>query len=205
MRYCSKGSSSFLSLDENWTTLFNLIVFSSKRISLFFYSSRKLKNKSLPKKKNSMKASKEKDLCRSNYLHECESLLSIMVDKNLHGRTLVSFFKRSSPEIPKLLTQFSASIAGTGLAVVFSIICKIVYGKVPFCTSKLLTTGLGLGLVWLSSAVNKLRDTVISINKNNRKLLSAGDEEMMCSLDRNVKEIYFRAITIMAVAFLRFV
>lgn len=128
-----------------------------------------------------------------------------MVDKKLHGRTLVSFLKRSSPEIPKLLTQFAASIAGTGLAVMFSVVCKVVYGKVPFCTSKLLSTGLGLGLVWLSSAVNKLRDTVISINKNNRKLLSAGEEEMMSSLDRNVKEIYFRAITIMAVAFLRFV
>lgn len=165
---------------------------------------RKLKNKGLPKKKKNNKASKERDHCRNNYLHECESLLSIMVDKKLHGRTLINFLKRSGPEIPKLLTQFSASIAGTGLAVVFSVVCKVVYGRVPFCASKLLSTGLGLGLVWLSSAVNKLRGTVISINKNHRKLLSTGDEEMMSSLDRDVREIYFRAVTIMAVAFLRF-
>lgn len=70
----------------------------------------------------------------------------------------------------------------------------------PFCASKAWSTGLGLGLVWLSWAVNKLRDTVISISK------TAGNEkedEMMNKLDRNLKDIYFRVAAIMAIAVLR--
>lgn len=162
-----------------------------------------MKYKTSPKKKNNTKACKERDLYRSNYFHACESLLSIIVDKNRSGRNAINSLKRSGPKIPNLLTQFSASIAGTGLAVVFSVICNVACGRVPFCETKLLSTGLGLGLVWLSWAVNKLRDTVVSINKNAGKL-GVGDEDLMSNLDRNIREIYLRAVTIMVFAVLRF-
>ena len=81
--------------------------------------------------------------------------------------------------------------------------CKVASGRVPFCSSKLLNTGLGLGLVWLSWAVNKLRDTIVMINKNANKKKGLKDEEMMKKLDRSVKEIYFRAAALMAVMVLR--
>ncbi|KAK1426689.1 hypothetical protein QVD17_15367 [Tagetes erecta] len=140
---------------------------------------------------------------RSNYFQSCESLLSIIVDKNRDVKSAIPVLKKSGPELPNLLTQFSASIAGTGIAVLFSVVCKLASGRVPFCSSKLLNTGLGLGLVWLSWSVNRLRDTVVMISRNSNKKKGLKDDEMMKKLDRSVKEIYFRAATLMAVMVLR--
>ena len=126
-----------------------------------------------------------------------------MVDKRRHGRTAILSLKKSGTELPELLTQFSAGIAGTGLAVLFSVICKVACGRVPFCTSKLFSTGLGFGLVWLSWAVSRLRDTVVHINKKASKL-TLKEEEMIKRVEKSVSEIYFRAATLMVVAVLRF-
>ncbi|KAK3041399.1 hypothetical protein RJ639_000376, partial [Escallonia herrerae] len=164
-------------------------------------SPEKAKNKPSLKKKNNRKACKERDLYRKNYFQTCESLLSIMVDKNRNGKTAILALKKSGPELPQLLTQCSASIAGTGLALLFSVVLKVGSGRVPFCASKLLNTGLAFGLVWLSWAVNRLRDTIAYISKNSGKSLK--DEEMMKNVDRSLKEIYFRAGTLMAVVVLR--
>ncbi|XVF21822.1 hypothetical protein REPUB_Repub12eG0123000 [Reevesia pubescens] len=166
-------------------------------------SPEKVKLKPSPNKKSSKKLARERDLYKKNYFHACESLLSLMVDKRRHGRTAILSLKKSGPELPELLNQFSAGIAGTGLAVLFSVICKVAYGRIPFCTSKLFSTGLGFGLVWLSCAVNRLRNTVVHISKNASKL-DLKEEEMIKRLDKSVNEIYFRAATLMAVALLRF-
>lgn len=139
----------------------------------------------------------------NNYFQACESLLSIIVNKNRTVKTAIPVLKKSGPELPSLLTQFSASIAGTGIALLFSVMCKIASGRVPFCSSKLLNTSLGFGLVWLSWAVNRLRDTIVMINKNSNKKKGLKDEEIMKNLDRSVKEIYFRAATLLAVMVLR--
>lgn len=167
-----------------------------------FYSPQKTRLRSSPKKKTNRKAGKERELYRKNYFHSCESLLSIIVDKKRQGKTAFLELKKSGPELNQLLTQFSASIAGTGIAILFSVICKVASGTVPFCTSKLLNTGLGLGLVWLSWAVNRLRVTIIHISKNSGKW-ALKEEELMKNLDRSVKEISFRAATLMAVVVLR--
>ncbi|KAL8234264.1 hypothetical protein R6Q59_020364 [Mikania micrantha] len=140
---------------------------------------------------------------RSNYIQACESLLSIIFDKNRNGKSAISMLKKPGPELPNLLTQFSASIAGTGIAVLFSVMCKVAIGRVAFCSSKLLNTGLGLGLVWLSWAVNGLRDTIVMINKNSNKKTGLKNEEMRKKLDKSVKEIYVRAATLMVVMVLR--
>ncbi|GMP91121.1 hypothetical protein CsSME_00041949 [Camellia sinensis var. sinensis] len=167
-----------------------------------FNSPEKIKLRPSPKKKTNKKAVRERDLYKKNYFHACECLLSIMMDKKRNGKTAMLSLKKSGPELPQLLMQFSASIAGTGIAVLFSVICKLAYSRVPFCASRLFSTGFGFGLVWLSSAVNRLRDTVVYINKNSGKL-NLKEEEMMRKLDRSVKEVFFRAATVMAVAVLR--
>lgn len=161
----------------------------------------KIKLKPSPKKKGTRNKTANKQ--RTNYIQACESLLSIIVDKNRNGKAAIPVLKKSGPELPNLLTQFSASIAGTGIAVLFSVMCKVASGRVPFCSSKLLNTGLGFGLVWLSWAVNRLRDTLVLINKNSNKKKGLKDEEMMKSLDRSLKEIYFRAVALIAVMVLR--
>ncbi|GMI69377.1 hypothetical protein like AT4G02920 [Hibiscus trionum] len=166
-------------------------------------SPEKIKPKPSPKK-GSKKLGSERDLYKKNYFHACECLLSLMVDKRRHGRTAVLSLKKSGPELPQLLTQFSASIAGTGLAVLFSVIFKVACGRVPFGSSKLFSTGLAFGLVWLSLAVNRLRDTVVHISNNTSKL-DMKEEEMVKRVERSVNQIYFRAATLMAVAVLRFV
>ncbi|KAL6968370.1 hypothetical protein U1Q18_034170 [Sarracenia purpurea var. burkii] len=161
----------------------------------------KIKLKPSPKKKLNKKA-RERDLYRKNYFHACESLLSMLINKRCNGKTAILSLKKYGTELPELLMQFSASIAGTGLAVIFSVICKVGYSRVPICASKLLNTGIGFGLVWLSWAVNRLRDTVVHVNKNSGKL-NQNEEEMTMKLDRCVNEVFFRAATLMVVAVLR--
>ncbi|XP_043709150.1 uncharacterized protein LOC122658294 isoform X2 [Telopea speciosissima] len=165
-------------------------------------SPEKNKQTSPQRKRHNKKAGRGRDLYRKNYFHACESLLTLILEKG-QGKTAIKSLKKSGPELPQLLNQFSAGIAGTGLAVIFSVACKVAGGRVPFCASKLLHTGVGFGLVWLSGAVNRLRDTIIYISKNSSKLGSKEDE-MMRRVDRSVKEIFFRAATIMVVTVLRF-
>ncbi|KAK6937491.1 hypothetical protein RJ641_030999 [Dillenia turbinata] len=166
-------------------------------------SPEKVKLKPSPRKKSSRKPIKERNIHSNNYSHACETLLSLMINKGRDGKTTILPLKKAGPELPQLLTQFSASIAGTGLAVLFSVICKVAYGKVPLCASKIFNTGFGMGLVWLSWAVNKLRDTIVSIGKSSAKS-GLREDEIMSKVDKNIKEIFFRAATVMAVAVMRF-
>lgn len=161
-----------------------------------------VKLKPSPKKKNGRKANKERDLYKRNYFHACENLLSLMINKKQNRKTAILSLKKSGPEVPQLLTQFSASIAGTGLAILFSVICKVGCGKAPFCAYKLLNTGFGFGLVWLSWAVNRLRETVVLISKTSGKA-GLKEEEMLKSVNRSINEIFFRAAALMAVAVFR--
>lgn len=158
-----------------------------------------MKEKTSRKKKTrSSRTGGERDAyCNSN-LHACESLLSVIMDRKQQGKKAFLSLKKSGPQLPRLLTQFSASIAGTGIAVVLSVLCRVACNRVPFCASKLLSTGLGLGLVWLSWAVNRLRDTVVSISRTSGKT-EQKEEEMMNHLDRNLKDICFRAVALIAV------
>ncbi|KAM7254147.1 hypothetical protein ACFE04_031829 [Oxalis oulophora] len=159
------------------------------------------KTKKLRKKKI-YKAGKESDIYKRNNFHACESLLSLMLNKGQDRKTAVLSLKKSGPEVPQLLNQFSATIAGTGLAVIFSIICKLAFGRVTFTSSRVLSTGMGVVLVWLSWAVNKLRDTIVHISKNASKM-SLKDDEMMYQVDRSVKSIYLGGAALMAVIVLR--
>lgn len=161
----------------------------------------KVREKAPQKKKIRTKTNKERD---TSYVHACEILLSILVNKNQPGRNALQSLKKSSPELPQLLTRFSASIAGTGIAVILAVVCRVACSSVPFCASKILSMGFGLGLLSLSWAVHNLRDTVISIGKTSGKL-GANDEKMMDLLEINLKDIYFRVVALMVVAVLRLV
>ncbi|KAF9618354.1 hypothetical protein IFM89_000989 [Coptis chinensis] len=165
-------------------------------------SPKEIKLKPSPKKRNHRRAGKERDLYRKSNFHACESLLSFILDKR-HGNAAILSLKKSDPELPQVLTHFSAGIAGTGLAVLFSVVCKAAGGRVPFCASKLLNTGFGFGLVWLSWAVNKLRDTIVCVNKKTSKL-RFDDKEIIRRVDQSVNEICLRAATVMLFAVLRF-
>ncbi|KAH9614138.1 hypothetical protein KSS87_011317 [Heliosperma pusillum] len=154
--------------------------------------------KPTPKRKT-RKATKERNLHRNNSLHAFETILSLMVDKNRNSKSMMNALKKSSPELPQLLTQFSASITGTGLAVMFSLVYKLACGTAP----NLFTSGFGVGLFWLSWTVNRLRDTIIYIRKNFSKT-GFEEDEMVMRVDKNVKDIVFRAAALMAVLMLRF-
>ncbi|KAL8167687.1 hypothetical protein V2J09_009186 [Rumex salicifolius] len=165
----------------------------------------KTKPVSIPKRRKDKKIIRERDLYQKNYFHACESLLSLMMDKKRSRKTVINSLKKSGPELPELLTQCSATIAGTGLAVIFSVICKLAYGRLHFGSTKLLTTSLGVGLFWLSWAVNKLRETIICIRRNPAKLGFEEDEaKMVRTVDKNVNDIFFRVVAVTVVAVLRF-
>lgn len=161
------------------------------------------KVKAKPSQKKNKKVARERDLFKKNYIHACESLLFLMADKRHRRETAILSLKKSGPELPELLTQFSTGIAGTGLAVLLSVMCKLACGRVPFCASKVFSTGLGFGLVWLSWGVNKLRDTIVNISKNSGKMRGLKDEEMIQKVDTSLKEVYFRAAALLVVAVLR--
>ncbi|KAL1559687.1 hypothetical protein AAHA92_10001 [Salvia divinorum] len=162
----------------------------------------KVMAKTSQKRKASPKTMKERDISCNSFLYACESLLSIIVDRKQQGRNAIVSLKKFGPQLNDLLTGFSASIAGTGVAIVLGVVCRVMCNQVPFCTSRFLSTGLGLGLVWLSSAVNKLRNTVISISKSSGKL-GAHEEEMLDRLDRNLKDVWLRVAAVMTVAVLQ--
>ncbi|XP_027349976.1 uncharacterized protein LOC113861385 isoform X5 [Abrus precatorius] len=164
-------------------------------------SPEKVKLKPPPRKNK--KVGRERDLFKKNSSHACETLLSLMVNKKQCPKTAIISLKKSGPKLPELLTQFSACIAGTGLAVLLSVMCNIACGRVPFCASNLFNTGFGFGLVWLSWAVNKLRATVVSISKNAGKL-GLKEEKMMQKLDKSLRDIYYSAAALLAVVVLRF-
>lgn len=167
-----------------------------------FKSPDKAKPKTSPNRKNK-KAARERNLYRNNSLHACESLLSVMLDKKRNWKSVLGSLKKSGPELPQLLTQFSASITGVGLAVIFSVLYKVASGSALLCTSNVLTSGFGVALFWLSWAVNKLRSTVIYISKTSAKL-GFEEEEMMRRVDESVKEIFFHAAASIAILMLRF-
>ncbi|URD85157.1 hypothetical protein MUK42_26754 [Musa troglodytarum] len=158
------------------------------------------KLKMLPKKKKNQKVGR--DLYKRNYFHACESLLSVILDKG--SSKYVLSLKKSASAISHLLTQISAGIAGTGLAVILSVLCKLACGRSPFCFSRLLNTAaFGFGLFWLSCATNGLRDTIIYISKNLIRL-NLEEEEMTSMVKRSMNKILFRAEILVAVALFRF-
>uniref|UniRef100_A0A7N0TAE7 Uncharacterized protein n=1 Tax=Kalanchoe fedtschenkoi TaxID=63787 RepID=A0A7N0TAE7_KALFE len=122
--------------------------------------------------KSSNKAVKGKNSYEKDYFRACEILLSLMMNKKRQDKTLLLLLKKSGPELGELLTQCSASIAGTGVAIVLSVVCKLACARVPMCGSKIISSGLGLGLVWLSWAVNRLRDDIVQVSKNPSKVSS---------------------------------
>ncbi|KAK4769497.1 hypothetical protein SAY86_027647 [Trapa natans] len=168
-------------------------------------SHEKVETKQFTQKKSRRKARKERDMYKRNSFHACESLLSLLMDKKTKGKSTILSLKKAGPELPELLNHFSAGIAGAGIAVLFSVICKLACARVSFCSSRLLSTGLGFGLVWLSWAVNKLGSTVMNITRGAGKLGELKEKEMLERINKSANEIYFSATTLMAVAVLRFV
>ncbi|CAA6669008.1 unnamed protein product [Spirodela intermedia] len=158
------------------------------------------KVKASPSKKEIRRAAKERDMYRKNLFHACESLLFVILDKNKGRMALLSLMK-SAPEVSHLLMQVSASITGAALAVLFSVVWKVAFSRVPFCSTKLLNTGLALGLVWLSAAVNSLRDNVVIFSRNSSRI-GWTDTEMPRRVESSVNQIFFRALTLMAMAML---
>lgn len=124
-----------------------------------------------------------------------------MFNKKQHRKTIIPSLKKSGPELPELLMQISAGIAGTGLAVILSVMCKLACGRVIVSASSFFNTGLGFGLVWLSWAVSKLRATIFSISKNTGKS-GLKEEVMIQKLDKRIRDIYFGSAALLAVAVL---
>ncbi|KAF0927987.1 hypothetical protein E2562_037075, partial [Oryza meyeriana var. granulata] len=100
-------------------------------------SAANVKSKSSSKKKQKSKNVKERDLYQKNYFHASEAFLSILLDKDKNTSTIQSL-KKAGPEISELLTQCSIGIAGTGLAVLLSVVCKMATGmKSPIAATRL--------------------------------------------------------------------
>jgi hypothetical protein len=161
-----------------------------------------VKAKPTLKKKQKGKNINERDMYQKNYFHASEAILSILLDKNKNSSTIVSL-KTAGPEISELLTQCSIGIAGAGLAVLLSVVCKVaIGGRTPFAATRLLNTGVGFGFFWLSCAVNGLRDTITSIFKGPAD--TSMEAEAAVRIQRSVNDILFRAVTLLAVSALKF-
>ncbi|KAG8067136.1 hypothetical protein GUJ93_ZPchr0005g14318 [Zizania palustris] len=166
-------------------------------------STANVKSRSLSKKKQKGKNIKERDLHQKNYFHASEAFLSILLDKDRSSSTILSL-KKTGPEISELLTQCSIGIAGTGLAVLLSVVCKMAIGmKSPIAATRLVNTGVGLGLFWLSWAVNGLRDTITSIFRGPSDM-NLDEEEVAVRIQKSMNDILFRGVTILAITALKF-
>uniref|UniRef100_A0A0D9WCM8 Uncharacterized protein n=1 Tax=Leersia perrieri TaxID=77586 RepID=A0A0D9WCM8_9ORYZ len=160
-------------------------------------------SKSSSKKKQKSKNIKERDLYQKNYFHASEAFLSMLLDKDNSNSTIHSL-KKAGPEISELLTKCSIGIAGTGLAVLLSVVCKMATGmKSPIAATRLVNTGVGLGLFWLSWAVNRLRDTITGIFRSPSDM-NLNDEEVAVRIQKSMNDILFRAVTILAITAFKF-
>ncbi|KAG2308159.1 hypothetical protein Bca52824_027907 [Brassica carinata] len=64
-----------------------------------------------------------------------------------HKRTTTTLsIQRSGGEITEILTKISITAAGTGITVLFTVICSLASSRVPLCTNKFFNTGLGFSL-----------------------------------------------------------
>ncbi|CAN8247973.1 unnamed protein product [Cochlearia groenlandica] len=169
-------------------------------------SPEKTRLKPSPRKHNTKRKGRDRDLHKRNHLHAYESLLTLMIgNDHQHRETTILSLQKSSGELSELLTQFSIGVAGTGLAVLFSVVCSLASRRVPFCANKFFDTGLGLSLVILSWAVNRLKEVIVHVNrKANKPCSSLKSKEIINSVERSMKEVYYRAATVMAVFALRF-
>jgi hypothetical protein len=169
------------------------------------------KSKSPQKKRQKKHTTYNRDMFQKNYFHACESLLSLLLYKSSTSTSAgrgtadaIISLKKLGPEIAHILTSFSIGIAGTGLAVLFSVACKMPGPgtRVPLSATRFFNTGFGLGLFWLSWAVNGLRDTIVQLFKGSNKL-KMKDEEMALKVERSMKGVLFRAGALVALAALR--
>ncbi|XP_010457341.1 PREDICTED: uncharacterized protein LOC104738828 isoform X2 [Camelina sativa] len=160
---------------------------------------KKTRLKPSPKKQNPKIRDKETDLYKRNHLHACESLISLMIGDEKHRQTTMLSLKKSRGELLELLTQFSIGIAGTGIAVLFSLVCNVASRRVPFCANKVFESALSLSLVLLSWSVSRLRVAIVDVNKKAIK-----EEEITNKVERRIKEVYFRTATVIAMVALRF-
>ncbi|XP_062230719.1 uncharacterized protein LOC133928414 [Phragmites australis] len=161
-----------------------------------------VKSKSSSKKKQKGKNIKERDLYQKNYIHASEAFLSILLDKDKNSSTILSL-KKSGPEITELLAQCSIGIAGTGLAILLSVVCKMATGmRTPFASAGLLSTSVGFGLFWLSWAVNRLRDTIASIFRSPSNMNF--EDEVAVRIQKSTNEVLFTAVTLLAITALKF-
>lgn len=154
------------------------------------------------KKQNPKLRDGENDLYKRNHLHACESLISLMLGSEQHRQTtMLSLKKKSSScgDLSELLTRLSIAFAGTGIAVFFSVVCSAASGRVPFCANTVFDAGLSLSLVLLSWAVSRLREAVVGIN---RKVIKG--EETTNRVESRIKDVYFRAATVIIMVALRF-
>ncbi|XP_010481894.1 PREDICTED: uncharacterized protein LOC104760621 isoform X3 [Camelina sativa] len=162
-------------------------------------SPKKTRLKPSPKKQNPKIRDKETDLYKRNHLHACESLISLMIGDEQHRQTTILSLKKSRGELLELLTQFSIGFAGTGIAVLFSLVCSVASRRVPFCANKVFESALSLSLVLLSWSVSRLREAIVDVNKKAIK-----EEEITYNVERRIKEVYFRTATVIAMVALRF-
>ncbi|CAL4903003.1 unnamed protein product [Urochloa decumbens] len=162
-----------------------------------------VKSKSSSKKKQRGKNIKERELYQRNYIHASEAFLSILLDKDKSNSTILSL-KKAGPEITELLTQCSIGIAGTGLAILLSVMCKMATGmRTPFASARLLSTSVGFGFFWLSWAVNGLRDTIASIFRSPNNM-NIEEDEVAVRIQKSMNEIVFRTMTLLAITALKF-
>lgn len=168
-------------------------------------SPEKVKVKQPPRRKSKKRSSREPaNLYEKNYSRACETFLSVMMDRNRSGKSVIRSLKKSGAELPHLLNQFSTTIAGTGLAIIFSILCKVACGRASlYSTSKVLTASIGIGMFWMSWAVNKLNKTVLHIKKSPAKLGFEEEKEMARRVDQSINDIFFSAATVTAMAMLK--
>ncbi|XP_020253667.1 uncharacterized protein LOC109830715 isoform X2 [Asparagus officinalis] len=161
------------------------------------------KTKTMHKKKQSRNPDSER--FSKNYFYACDCLFNMYLDKTGNKMIILSL-KDSGPELTQLLSQFSAVIVGTGLAVLFSVALKAMNGTAALLTSsKLFSVSFGIGLFWLSRAVSSLRDTIYSFSKRSgrgKKLIE--EAAVVENVRTSINEILFRFVAMMAVGILSF-
>eukprot|EP00249_Psilotum_nudum_P016553 c25880_g1_i1 orf=576-2123(-) len=114
-----------------------------------------------------------------------------------------SMSRESFEELLAIFSHVAAGLAGSGLALILFVSSRMLLRNAAFDSSKVTGLVRGIGLIWLSSAVQRFRDLVRHLS--NDAYTKFQRKELQAKLRTELQTLTFKAFTLIALSMIRLV
>eukprot|EP01018_Ginkgo_biloba_P010937 Gb_03323 [translate_table: standard] len=156
------------------------------------------------RKTNKRLAKKGRDIFKKSQFHLYECMLSVLFTNNSATSSVLELTKTRSKEFMTLLNQIAVALAGSGLATVLFVASKMLAVNALFDSSKFFNILFGFGLIWLSCAVQNLREVFLSLTEP-QYTVRLKESQIVSKVKRELNGVTFKAFALMAFSMLRYV